>query len=384
MDVHSFGVEPITCHAWNKDRTEVALCPNSHEVHLYRRQGGSSGATTSPTWTRGQTLSRHDLRVTSIDWAPRSNRIVTCAADRNAYVWTLGSEEPGAKATVWTPTLVLLRINRAATCVRWSPLENKFAVGSGAKLVSVCYFEEDHNWWVSKHIKKPIKSTATSVDWHPNNCLLACGSTDFRTRVFSAYIKEVDSVPEQTPWGDKGASFGSLMAELSASGVGWVHSVCFSGDGSRLAWVGHDSSVCVADAQRGLAIVHVRTPHLPFLSCLWVTPTRLLVAGYDCCPMVYEYSNGQLSFVDKLDKSQRKEVDGVSAMRKFLNMDKHAMESRDDTLLDTAHQNAITLVTLVQGERDNASRVCTQGMDGRLVLWDLKSLQSTMAGMRIV
>lgn len=380
MDVHSFGVEPITCHAWNKDRTEVALCPNSHEVHLYRRSG--------PSWARGQTLSRHDLRVTSMDWAPRSNRIVTCAADRNAYVWTLGAEEPsGAKAAaaaVWTPTLVLLRINRAATCVRWSPLENKFAVGSGAKLVSVCYFEEDHNWWVSKHIKKPIKSTATSVDWHPNNCLLACGSTDFRTRVFSAYIKEVDSVPEQTPWGDKGASFGSLMAELSASGVGWVHSVCFSGDGSRLAWVGHDSSVCVADAQRGMAIVHVRTPHLPFLSCLWVSPTRLLVAGYDCCPMVYEYSNGQLSFVDKLDKSQRKEVDGVSAMRKFLNMDKHAVESRGDTLLDTTHQNAITLVTLVQGERDNASRVCTQGMDGRLVLWDLKSLQSSMAGMRIV
>ena len=30
-------------------------------------------------------------------------------------------------------TLVLLRINRAATCVRWSPEENKFAVGSGAR-----------------------------------------------------------------------------------------------------------------------------------------------------------------------------------------------------------------------------------------------------------
>lgn len=171
---------------------------------------------------------------------------------------------------------------------------------------------------------------------------------------------------------------------MCTNAVGWVHSVCFSGDGSRLAWVGHDSSVCVADAQQGMALVHVRTPHLPFLSCLWVSPTRLLVAGYDCCPMVYEYSNGQLSFVDKLDKSQRKEVDGVSAMRKFLNMDKHAVESRGDTLLDTTHQNAITLVTLVQGERDNASRVCTQGMDGRLVLWDLKSLQSSMAGMRIV
>jgi len=38
--------------------------------------------------------------------------------------------------TIWKPTLVLLRINRAATYVRWSPLENKFAVASGARHAS--------------------------------------------------------------------------------------------------------------------------------------------------------------------------------------------------------------------------------------------------------
>ncbi|KAH7943330.1 hypothetical protein HPB52_006951 [Rhipicephalus sanguineus] len=470
---------------------QVALCPNSTDVQIYKREANGG-------WSRGQTLSRHDLRVTSIDWAPQSNRIVTCAADRNACSIALTSVKMSAKRASYN-----LKFKRAAiafaedngnhsaaaefgvdrACIirwrkqrdqilkgaatrkkftgprkgrhpeleeevcencwsltdfngesssvsvssslyvplsavdvpprsrrfalrppllqssvaspsSWYPVasqkrsshypENKFAVGSGAKLVSVCYFEEDHNWWVSKHIKKPIKSTVTSVDWHPNNCLLACGSTDFRTRVFSAYIKEVDSPPEPTPWGDKTASFGSLVAELSASGIGWVHSVCFSGDGTRLAWVGHDSSICVADAQQGQAIKFVRTQYLPFLSCLWISPTRLLVSGYDCSPMVYEYRDGQLKFVEKLDKSQRKEVDGVSAMRKFRNMDKHAMESRGDTLLDTAHQNAITLVTLVQGKRDNASRVCSQGMDGRLILWDIKTLQSSMAGMHIV
>ena len=98
--------------------------------------------------------------------------------------------------------LVLLRINRAATCVKWSPEENKFAVGSGARLISVCYFEQvrmfvniasadpdnithcyfeqEYNWWVAKHIKKPIRSTITTLDWHPNNVLLAAGSTGFK------------------------------------------------------------------------------------------------------------------------------------------------------------------------------------------------------------
>ncbi len=37
--------------------------------------------------------------------------------DRNAYVWT----QQGGK---WKPTLVILRINRAATHVKWSPLGN--------------------------------------------------------------------------------------------------------------------------------------------------------------------------------------------------------------------------------------------------------------------
>lgn len=76
---------------------------------------------------------------------------------------------------------MLLRINRAATHVRWyflltrSPKEDKFAVASGARLIAVCYFEEEHNWWVSKHLKKPIRSTVLSVDWHPENILLAAG-----------------------------------------------------------------------------------------------------------------------------------------------------------------------------------------------------------------
>lgn len=64
---------------------------------------------------------------------------MTCAVDRNAYVWTL---RDGA----WKPTLVLLRINRAATCVKWSPQENKIAVGSGSQTISICYFEKENDW----------------------------------------------------------------------------------------------------------------------------------------------------------------------------------------------------------------------------------------------
>lgn len=39
---------------------------------------------------------------------------IPLSKDRNAYVWTLQDGK-------WKPTLVILRINRAATCVKWSP-----------------------------------------------------------------------------------------------------------------------------------------------------------------------------------------------------------------------------------------------------------------------
>ncbi|PIO28686.1 hypothetical protein AB205_0125590, partial [Aquarana catesbeiana] len=176
--------------------TEIAISPNNHEVHIYKQNGNQ--------WVKVHELKEHNGHITGIDWAPKSDRIVTCGADRNAYVW---SQKDG----VWKPTLVILRINRAATFVKWSPLENKFAVGSGARLISVCYFESENDWWVSKHIKKPIRSTVLSLDWHPNN----------------------------------------LMSEFGSAGNGgWVHSVSFSASGNRLAWVSHDSIVSVVDASK--------------------------------------------------------------------------------------------------------------------------------------
>ena len=64
---------------------------------------------------------------------------------------------------------------------------------------------------------------ACSVDWHPNNVLVAAGSSDFKCYVFSAYIKTVDPKPPATCWGKK-MPFGNLMAEFAtgAGGGGWV------------------------------------------------------------------------------------------------------------------------------------------------------------------
>ncbi|KAK2190006.1 hypothetical protein NP493_89g03060 [Ridgeia piscesae] len=369
-EAHSFGVIPITCHAWNGDKTQLALSPNNHEVHIYKKTGSQ--------WTLEHTLEEHTQRVTGIDWAVQSNRLVTCGADRNAYVWTFANGE-------WKPTLVILRINRAATCVKWSPLENKFAVGSGARLISVCYFEEENDWWVSKHIKKPIRSTVTCIDWHPNNILLAAGSSDFKTRVFSAYIKEVEAKPEATCWGKK-MTFNNIMAEFSNGGGGWVHDVSFSSSGEKLLWVSHNSSISVVNAAVDIQEVHTsRTEFLPFVTCLWLTENSFVVAGNDCCPVVFSCDGtGNISFCAKLDDAKKVTNTKFTAMDHFRSMDKLGSSSEDNiTKLGTTHQNTITQVSVYKGTKANCSVFTTTAVDGQLVNWDVKSLESSIAGLRI-
>uniref|UniRef100_A0A6G1S927 Actin-related protein 2/3 complex subunit n=1 Tax=Aceria tosichella TaxID=561515 RepID=A0A6G1S927_9ACAR len=404
-EINQFFLEPITCYAQSGSADKLALSPNNNLVHIYRQQDSS--------WIEESVLSQHDLRVTSIDWAPKTNRIVTCSADRNAYVW-VQSTDNDTKEIVWKPTLVLLRINRAATSVKWSPKEDKFAVGTAAKLVCVCYFESANDWWVSRHIKKPIKSTVTCIDWHPNNILLSCGSTDYKCRVFSTFIKEVDQKSDLTnlksstwfknansntsDFNDNAANndntttatttlstTGALINEFSNSGA-WVHDVAFSPNGSKLAWVSHDSSISVVDSNQSMLVVTLKTRYLPFLSCVWVSENSIVAAGHDCCPMLFNHQhpnqNGKteqqqiqpvLKFIGRLDRSQKRTEDGQSAMRKFRDLDAKADHSQTnsvssgDSCLSTIHQNTIGQIGLYSKSKS----VATVGLDGKFVVWSL-------------
>lgn len=369
MSYYSFLVEPISCHAWNKDRTQIAFCPNNHEVHIYKKDGNK--------WTKVHELKEHNGQVTGIDWAPESNRIVTCGTDRNAYVWTL-------KGDTWKPTLVILRINRAARCVKWSPKENKFAVGSGSRLISICYFEQDNDWWVCKHIKKPIRSTVLSLDWHQNNVLLAAGSCDFKCRVFSAYIKEVEEKPAPTPWGSK-MPFGEIMFESSGS-FGWVHSVCFSESGNRLVWVSHDSTVCVTDANKKTEVACLITDCLPLLTATFITENSIVAAGHDCCPMlfVFDEKKGEVTFQGKLDIPKQSSQKGMTARERFKNLDKKATSETNDVTLETLHKNSISQISVLDGVKGKCTKFCTTGMDGGMAIWDIKSLESAMKDLKIV
>ena len=414
--VHQLSYSPLTAHAFNADRSKVAVSPNSNEICIF--------ASTPQGWVLEHSLTGHDKVVTGLDWAPNTNRIVSCSQDRNAYVWTLSG-------ATWKPTLVLLRLHRGATSVRWSPREDKFAVASSARIISVCSFEEDNDWWVAKHIKRPLRSTVTSIDWHPNNVLLAAGCADFHARVFSAYIKGVDAKPPPSVWGER-LPFGTVCGEFRTPSAGWVHGVAFSPSGDALAFVGHDASLTIAyptAQQDSPPTMHVIClPSLPYVSVLFISEGALVAAGHDCQPMVFEGSaeNGwriarsldtvgtaaskpkppppppkkpglggapapSSAGVGRLNNeafARFREADtrGTSAMTSAQSTESpHSFGAvagasiADDGELHTTHQNTIMDIRIYSGQRGQVETISTSGVDGRLCTFETSKGSTAIA-----
>ncbi|KAF1815923.1 actin-related protein 2/3 complex, subunit 1 [Eremomyces bilateralis CBS 781.70] len=357
-EVHHLFHRPIADHSFSADRQTLAVTRDS-AIELYQRSGNK--------YVLQDELKGHDKTVTGVDIAPNSGRIVTCAQDRNAYVW-----EPSP--TGWTPTLVLLRLHRAATTVRWSPSETKFAAGSGARIIAVCHFEAEDNWWVSKHLKKPIRSTVTSVAWHPNSVLLAAGSADGHARVFSGFVKGVDERPAPGVWGER-LPFGTVCGEYLNNSAGWVHGVSFSPSGDALAFVAHDSTVTVVypsgPDQAPRAVISLTTQLLPFMSLVWKTEDEILAAGYDCEVYRLQGSESGWSLVGSFEQSGRPGMQAQpeeSALNMFRQMDLRG-KVKDDTQLKTVHQNTITMMRQYDGAPGALTKFSTSGVDGRVVVW---------------
>lgn len=362
---------PISGHGFNHDMSKMIISDSSRSSYIYSRD--SSGK-----YVEEAELSKHIERVLSVDWAPKTNRIVTCAGDRNAYVWNWDAEK-----AEWKASLVLLRIERAATYVRWSPNEDRFAVGSGARLLSICYYDEEHDWWVSKHIKKPIRSTILCVDWHPNNYIVAIGSCDFKCRVFSSALKELDDKPEVSPWMAKLSKFSTLLAEFDTSD-GWVHGVKFSPSGDKLAWVSHDSSINVVDMNTQDKVSRIVMASLPLNSVIWGSESSVICGGHDCYPVLYNLVGDNVVFGAKLDVNNKKADGGISAMARFKMMDSRGGAEKDNsTKLDTTHQNAIKELRVTKMAGAQLKQFSSVGKDGKLVIWDVDALVAAIQGLKL-
>ena len=248
-------------------------------------------------------------------------------------------------------------------------------MGSGARVIAVCYFEEENDWWVSKHLKKPIRSTITTLAWHPNSVILASGSTDSHARVFSGFIKGIDDRPEASVWGER-LPFNTVCGEYLNDAAGWIHAVSFSPSGDALAFAGHDSSITVVYPSGPdtppRAMLSISTQILPFTSLIWNGEAEIIAAGYDCEAFRFRGGESGWEIVGSMEAAGKRP--GIGAMREesardlFRQMDLKG-KTKDDTVLNTTHQNTINTIRVFEGDVGGVRKFSTSGVDGRVVVW---------------
>jgi len=359
----------VTSFAFNGDCSQIAVGLSNHNIEIYKYDGPQK-------WSKVQTLQKHIARVTGIDWAVNSNKIVSCSSDRDAYVWEMDSNGR------WHPgNVVLLRINRAGVTVKWSPMENKFAVGSADRRVSVCYFENGQQAWVSKHIKKPIKSTISCLAWHPTNFLLATGSTDNHCRVFSAFIRDCDTKGQATAWGTK-MNFGNCMSEYRCNG--WVTAVSFDPTGNILAFAGQDSTLQLVKAGSNEPLIHYGT-QMPFNCLEWANgSSKIIAAGHDRGLFGFSYDGAETITCDGKHYGNKGDRQSGGAMRAFQNMDRRGMAlGANDNQIATLHVGPINDMRICAGEKGNVQKIATSSTDGRIYIWNWDDLSSKLEKLSI-
>jgi actin related protein 2/3 complex subunit 1A/1B len=328
------------------------------------------------------------MLISGISWSGANNKIVTCSHDRNAFVWTFSESSKS-----WNPILCVLRINRAAVDVQWSPDGSKFAVGSGDKCVPVCHYDnsQGNDWYVSKMIKKH-KSTVLKVAWHPNSQVLATVCTDFRCRIVSASLvgEGIDPAPAHEPM-QSHLPFGEVYAEFPCTG--WALACAWSPDGRQLCFTGHDSSVQVIAFGEGGAqtMQTVRYSLLPSSCAHFLSESTLVTAGHDMAPLLFtRNAAGKWSFSKVLDQgnssaTKANDQSKIQAARALFQSKTSRGESASNAGADikTVHQRHITCLQPFSGKNAASSQFSTTGLDGRIALWDLATLNIDMAALHM-
>jgi actin related protein 2/3 complex subunit 1A/1B len=287
--------------------------------------------------------------------------------------------------------------------VKWSPAGNKFAVGSGAKCVPICQFEERNDWWISKMIKKH-SSTVLSLAWCCNNKFIVTGACDNKCRVFSAYVAGLDSA-EDDGFGEvwaKQHEFGELLCEFDANA--WVNAVAWSPNAFRLSFATHASSISFVQILAGSKpiVQTLALKGLPFLETRFLTDNAVVAAGYDNAPYLFSASGSDAepkwAYTDILDKEDKKTAPTSaapaqsatkSALKTFQDATARGITASSSQKKDTQapaapektyrHSNAICcLYTQPNADGAPITTFWTSGLDGRVLFWDTKKLGVTL------
>ena len=261
-----FLLEGISCVAFNKDFTQVALSKKDNLIYIY----SIKDIMKPDTWKLLYTLDSHFQYISGLDWCPATNRLLSCSYDKTSFVWEFSDKK-------WNPNNVVATTKLGYLCCKWNKRGDKFCEGTSAKQLLIGYFNKKSNWWMGVN-SKAHKSSVVTCEIDPTSLFVLSGSTDLRIYVSSCYLPEVDDQFLNDSTKPLAQKFGQVIYEFKTNC--WVNSVAWLPSGNLGIVAGQDATISVINYREQKSDV-IRCKHSPATSLIPISDTSFLAVCYD-------------------------------------------------------------------------------------------------------
>jgi len=153
----------------------------------------------------------------------------------------------------------------------------------------------------------------------------------------------------------------------------------------KLAFCGHDSTMCFANAGENPNVTTLKLAELPFVDLLWISENSVIAVGHECAPTLFSDASGSWALVQNLDQPKKSDGAAVqqSARAVFQNKVDVGQDARTGTKMETKHQNCINCIFNYKGSGDKVTDFTTSGVDGNVIFWNVKSFEQQFSGLKI-
>lgn len=339
----------------------VALCPNTSDLLIYK----VNGKTTELVYT----LKEHTQLISSCDWNPVDGSIVTCSHDRNAYVWKFDES-----SKEWKKQLVLLKLDRAATFVRWSSDGTKFVCATGSKKLRICCFDESQNWWQSYTLNNK-HPTSLTAEFMPDDTHVVSSATDRHMTYFT--IDDMEAKKKSRSEDGKKKSKQVEFALNSFSCQGWCNAVTRSPSGEWVAFASQDSCIRFVkgdelESEDAKVITH-NIMGLPLLALAFINDHTLVGAGFDCAPRLFFYNGEDWEDLGLIDIPEIREKSSGTGGNAFASR-AAVFGGKAQQTSSGIHNNIILGIRVIK----NAFTTCAN--DGKLGIWPFDAIKNHFKG----
>ena len=364
----------VQCFAWNKDGSMAAICPTNNEIWIFETQSTPDVS----KWTKVATLKEHFSVISSLDWHPKTNLLLSASTDRSIIVW-----EQGKTSSDFQPQIGMIKEQKANLDATWNHDGTSFCVGSSSGNVYIGTYSEANNFWVAHSItKKPAhKASVVCVRFDPlSGRAVASASLDGSIQINSCCPKDATSSSAQGPFG-KVTSYGETLVNIQANG--WCNFISWSPNASQVAFGTQDCELNfakVADAADGKAKIKPEKVNLrtnPLLSGHFLEEGKFVGSGFDKVPYLYELKGSDWTQTKTLDEgiSKTRQLKTTNNkfkdMRTYFNPDIKLSTNIEMKETNTHHANYINCFKPFGNTNGKPLVLSSSDINGYLVWWDV-------------